>query len=494
MAANWHPKPGDRVIRRPRLSPPRLRRILGITSLYSAGYGNVGSSIYYALGLIAVVAAGATPVVLLIAGIIFIFTALTYAEGTAMYPEAGGSSSFARHGFNESLGFVAGWALMLSYVVTMAISAFTVPFYLAYFWPPLKESPVAATSLAIVIILLLAALNLRGVKETSFLNITLAVMDVAMQVLVVVLGLVFLFNPGLILQRVTSLWPSTTNLISGIAVAAIAYTGVETISQLAEETKHPQVRAPRAYLLMMLTVMVIFTGISTIAFSVMSPQELAQNWSHDPLAGIVHYLPIEIAAKAPSDPVGQIVYIRLAEVMGAFLPFLVALLASTILLIAANSGLMGISRLAFSLGHHRLVPPVLGRVHHRFHTPYVSIAIFSGVAILILLPAFFRADFFSQLGSLYAFGSLFSFALAHAAILMLRIRKPETPRPFKLRANIRFGNCELPITAILGLLSTFAVWIILVIVQPYSRWLGFAWMLAGLVLYSIYRHRAKTRE
>ena len=155
---------------------------------------------------------------------------------------------------------------------------------------------------------------------------------------------------------------------------------------------------------------------------------------------------------------------------------------------------MGISRLAFSMGHHRLVPPVLGRVHHRFHTPYVSIAIFSGVSILILLPAFFRADFFSQLGSLYAFGSLFSFALAHAAILILRIRKPEVPRPFKLGANIRFGNCELPITAILGLLSTFAVWVILVIVQPYSRWLGFAWMLAGLVLYGIYRHRAKTRE
>jgi len=119
---------------------------LGVAALFSAGYGNVGSSIYYALGIVALVAMGATPVALGIAGILFIFTALTYAEGTAMLPEAGGSASFARHGFNDLGGFTAGWALMLSYIVTISISAYTIPPYLGHFWAPFKEFPIIGTA------------------------------------------------------------------------------------------------------------------------------------------------------------------------------------------------------------------------------------------------------------------------------------------------------------------------------------------------------------
>jgi APA family basic amino acid/polyamine antiporter len=134
MTESYQPKPGDRVVRPLRIRRFRLRRVLGVPALFSAGYGNVGSSIYYALGIVALVALGATPVVLGLAGILFIFTALTYAEGTAMLPEAGGSASFARHGFNDLAGFAAGWALMLSYIVTISISAFTIPPYLGFFW------------------------------------------------------------------------------------------------------------------------------------------------------------------------------------------------------------------------------------------------------------------------------------------------------------------------------------------------------------------------
>ena len=141
MDNSWRLKPGDRIFRPRRIKRFRLRRVLGVPDLFSAGYGNVGSSIYYALGIVALVAMGATPVALGIAGILFIFTALTYAEGTAMLPEAGGSASFARHGFNDLGGFTAGWALMLSYIVTISISAFTIPPYLGYFWEPFKDSP-----------------------------------------------------------------------------------------------------------------------------------------------------------------------------------------------------------------------------------------------------------------------------------------------------------------------------------------------------------------
>ncbi|TES83093.1 MAG: amino acid permease, partial [Dehalococcoidia bacterium] len=146
MQDNYRPKPGDRIFRPRRIKRDRLRRVLGIPALFSAGYGNVGSSIYYALGIVAVVALGATPIALGIAGILFIFTALTYAEGTAMFPEAGGSASFARHGFNDLAGFIAGWALMLSYIVTISISAFTIPPYLGFFWEPFKVDPVLGTA------------------------------------------------------------------------------------------------------------------------------------------------------------------------------------------------------------------------------------------------------------------------------------------------------------------------------------------------------------
>src|ERR687893_800722 len=107
-----------------------LRRVHGTGALFSTAYGNVGSSIYYALGVVAAFALGLTPIAFLVAGLIFVFTAATYAEATVMYPEAGGSSSFARHAFNELISFLAAWGQMLNYMITVALSAFLVPNYL----------------------------------------------------------------------------------------------------------------------------------------------------------------------------------------------------------------------------------------------------------------------------------------------------------------------------------------------------------------------------
>jgi len=469
MHNNWRPKLGDRVFRPRRIKRYRLRRVLGVPALFSAGYGNVGSSIYYALGIVVLVAMGATPVVLGIAGILFIFTALTYAEGTAMLPEAGGSASFARHGFNDAIGFTAGWALMLSYIVTIAISAYTIPPYLGYFWAPFKDSVIVGTAFSMGIVFFLMMINVIGVKETSFINIGAAIIDLATQVSLVVIGFILLFNPVVLLHRILDNWPTFDNLILGIALAAIAYTGIETMSQMAEETKQPEKRVPRSLVMMIFAVLVIFAGISLVSLSAMTPQEIAADWSRDPIAGIAANLPL----------------VLLRDVLKP----LIAILAGTILLIATNAGLMGISRLAFSLGSHRLVPPVLSRVHHRFKTPYVSIILFSLVAILILSPGFFAADVFRNMGTLYAFGSLLAFMFAHASILSLRAKKPELPRPFKLGWNLCFRGYEMPISAILGLVVTMVIWLIIMITQPYSRWVGLAWMVVGLIIYVIYRRR-----
>lgn len=467
MTNNWRPKPADVIFRPRRIKRFRLRRVLGVAAVFSAGYGNVGSSIYYALGIVALAAMGATPIALGAAGILFIFTALTYAEGTASIPEAGGSASFARHGFNDLAGFSAGWALMLSYIVTIAISAFTIPPYLGYFWEPFKTSPFIGTTASIGIVLFLMAINVIGIKETSFINVSAAVLDIATQVSLVVIGFILLFSPSVLWQRIIDNWPTTENLILGIAMASIAYTGIETMSQMAEETKQPEKKVPKALIMMIITVLVIFAGISMVSLSAMPPSELASEWSRDPVAGIAAYLPLEL--------------LRL------ILKPLIAILAGTILLIATNAGLIGISRLAFSLGSHQLVPPVLSRVHHRFKTPYLSIILFSLVALLILIPGFFAPDVFENMGALYAVGSLLAFMFAHASILSLRIKKPELPRPFKIGWNIRIKERQLPISAILGLASTTTIWVIILITQSYSRWVGLAWMVSGLIIYYIYR-------
>jgi APA family basic amino acid/polyamine antiporter len=444
-----------------------------VPALFSIGYGDVGGSIYYGLGLVAIVALGATPIVLMIAGIIYTFNALTYAEGSAMIPEGGGSASYARHGFNDLIGFIAGWVLMLSYIVTMAISAYTIPPYLSYFWPILHE-PAISTTVSIGIILLLMVINVIGIRESSRLNIFLIGIDITTQVTLVVLGIVLIVavNPGVLFHNMFGggNWPSTPNLIFGIAMAALCFTGVESVSQHGEETRHPEKRMPQAYTLMIVVVLVLFAGISVVALSAMTPQVLGDpvnGWARDPIAGI--------AANLPSDTLQDI-----------FAP-LVAILAATIMLVSTNAGLLGISRLSYNLSSHHQLPAALSRVHHRFRTPYIGITLFCLVAILVLIPGFFAKNFFADLGALYVFGSLLCFAMAHASILALRMKKPELPRPFKLGLNIRVKGRELPMTAILGLVATFGIWIIIMITQPYSRWVGIIWLVVGLIVYCLYR-------
>ncbi len=467
-----HVRPGDKIFRPKRMRRFRLRRVLGVADVFSAGYGNVGASIYYALGIVAMAALGATPIAMGAAGIIFIFTALTYAEGTAVFPEAGGSASFARHGFNDMTGFVAGWALMLSYTATIAISAFTIPPYLGFFWEPLKTSPTMGTLASMGIVFFLMVVNVIGIKETSFLNVSAAILDIATQISLVVIGFILLFNPPVLWQRMLNNWPTSGNLALGIALASIAYTGVETMSQMAEETKQPQKKVPRALVMMIVTVLVIFAGISLVSMSAMPPQELATTWARDPVAGIAAHIPNQL--------------------LQDILKPLIAILAGTILLVSTNAGLIGISRLAFSMGTYKLVPPALSRVHYIFKTPYLAIILFSVVSLLLLIPGFFGPGVFENMGALYAFGSLLSFMFAHASIISLRIRKPELERPFRLRGNIKFRGHDLPISAILGLAATTIVWVFVSITQPYSRWVGLAWMVGGLIIYYLYRRKRKT--
>jgi basic amino acid/polyamine antiporter, APA family len=444
----------------------------GVGALFSAAYGNVGSSIYYALGVVASFALGLTPITFLIAGLIFAFTAATYIEATVMYPEAGGSASFARHAFNEVVSFIAGWGQMLNYIITAAISAFFVPHYLGVFWPALHHGPGDVIA-GIVLVALLAALNVKGTQESSRVNLVLAIGDLCTQILLVAIGIALVLSPSTLIDNVhLGVAPSWGNAALGIAVGMIAYTGIETISNMAEEARDAKRTVPRGTELVVLAVLGLYVLLPVIALSAMPVTQNA--------AG--HYS-TELGTTFAGDPVlGIVENLGLGEGLTHALRIYVGILAAVILLIATNAALIGVSRLTFSMGHYRQLPGRLRQVHPRFNTPYIAIIVFSGVAALTMLPG--KTDF---LATLYSFGAMLSFTVAHVSVLRLRQRYPDVKRGWKPPFNFHFRGVELPLTAVLGGLGTFSAWIVVMALNLRTLAVGAGWMLLGLAIYYFYR-------
>lgn len=454
-----------------------LERVLGVNALFSTAYGNVGSSIYYALGLVASFALGLTPVVFVIAGLIFYLTASTYSEATAMYPEAGGSSSFARHAFNEFWSFFAAWGQMLNYVITISISAFFVPHYIgSLFWEPLRHGPGDVIG-GIVVVAVLAVINVFGVKEAARLNILLAVVDFATQLLLVLLGLVLVFSPETLIDNVElGLAPTWKDFVIAIPVAMIAYTGIETISNMAEEARDEATTIPRAINRVVVAVFAIYALLPAVALSAL-PVTRQADGSYQTLLGVG-----EEEGGFAGDPVlGIVQNFDLGPLQGVGEVY-VGLLAATILFIATNAGIIGVSRLVYSMGIHRQVPDRLRQLHPRFRTPWLGILIFSAFACIAMLPG--KADF---LGNIYAFGAMLSFTIAHAAVVRLRIKQPDRARPYRGPGTLRFRGHDLPLFALVGGVCTGLAWITVTVLHLDVAAAGFAWLVAGLGLYALYR-------
>ena len=455
-----------------------LERVLGTPALFATAYGNVGSSIYYALGVTAAFALGLTPLVFLVAGVIYVATSLTYAEGTVRYPEAGGSSSFARHAFDERVSFGAAWAQMLNYIITIAISAFFVPHYLSVFWGPLRENPwdiVGGT----VVILLLVAVNIIGVREAAGLNIFLAVADFATQLLLVLLGFALILSPQTLVDNVhLGVAPTWTQFLLAIPVAMIAYTGLETISNLAEETRDPPRDVPRAFSWVAIAVFVIYLTLPAVALSALPVERVGGEYQtllglppdeggfqNDPILGVVDNLGLSEGA-----------LLRALEIY-------VGVLAATILFIATNAGVIGASRITYAMSTHRQLPEVFRRLHPRFKTPWLALIVFGGlVSILTLLPG--QTTF---LGTMYAFGAMLSFTIAHLAVIGLRYRRPDDELVFRARPNLRIGKVDWPLFAIIGGAATALAWLVIVVQEANTRWVGLGWLVLGFVGYAVYR-------
>jgi APA family basic amino acid/polyamine antiporter len=454
-----------------------LQRVLGVNALFSTAYGNVGSSIYYALGLVASYALGLTPLVFIITGAFFFCTAATYAEATAMYPEAGGSSSFARRAFNEFWSFFAAWGQMLNYVITVAISAFFVPHYIGgLFWEPLRHAP-GDVIFGIVIVALLAVINVVGVKESAGLNIALAVVDFLTQLLLVAVGAFLVLSPETLADNVDfGVAPTWTDFILAIPIGMIAYTGIETISNMAEEARDERKTIPAAIKRVQIAVFGIYFTLPAVALSALPVTENAEG-EHVTKLGLS-----EEEGGFAGDPIlGVVKAIDLGPLQSAA-ELYVGILAATILFLATNAGLIGVSRLVYSMGIHRQMPDRLRQLHPKFGTPWMGLLIFGGVACVTMIPG--QADF---LGNMYAFGAMLSFTIAHLSVIVLRQTKPDFERPYRGPGNIRLGGRDIPLFAVVGGLGTGIAFVVVTVLNPDVAVAGTVWLAIGVIVYMLYR-------
>ena len=458
-----------------------LQRVLGVNALFATAYGNVGSSIYYALGLVAGLALGLTPFVFLITGFFFFCTAATYAEATSMFPEAGGSSSFARRAFNEFVSFFAAWAQMLNYIITVAISAFFVPHYLGgLFWEPLRSAP-GDIIFGAGVIAFLSLVNVVGVKESAGLNVFLAVVDFLTQVLLVLVGIVLVLSPDVLVSNVDfGVAPTWTQFLLAIPLGMIAYTGIETISNMAEEAKDETRTIPAAISRVRLAVFAIYFTLPAVALSALPVTLNRETGEYQTLLGLS-----EEEGGFAGDPIlGVVKEINLGPLQSAG-ELYVGLLAATILFIATNAGIIGVSRLVYSMGIYRQVPDRLRQLHPRYGTPWIGILIFGFIAVVTLLPG--QAEF---LGNMYAFGAMLSFTVAHLSVIVLRLRQPDLVRPYRGPGNIALsGGRSLPLFAVVGGTGTALAFVVVTALNPEVAAAGALWLALGVVVYLVYRRR-----
>jgi basic amino acid/polyamine antiporter, APA family len=444
---------------------PRLQRVLDAPALFSIAYGEIASSIYFALGIIAFHALGFTPLVLLLVGALFLLVSLSYAEGTAAIRETGGAATFVRIAFNDLVGFITGWALFLDYLIVIALSALFLPHYVAgaFFTRIHRPWDVVCGCFAIAAI---AAVRLTHRTRLHRWAIAVAIVDLGTQVLLIGLGFALLFSTHA-LTTGTSLGRSPTwhSIAFALPLALLAYTGLETIANLAEETRRPGRDLPRSLFTSTALVVLIYVAIAVVGLSAFPPAhgtELGSTWVRSPLMGVVAQLREQ-----------------LPDVVGAPLQVFVGLSGATILLTAATTSMSGFGRLAYSLGEHGQLPRRFGWLSQRTLVAPQSLVAAAVIAIILLAgtaglthPVFFLA-------SLFSFGVLLAFTAAQLAVIKLRASDRERRRPYRVPFTVGW----LPLPSLVGALLTAAVWIAALATHAGARYGGPVWLAMGLVLY-----------
>ncbi len=455
----------------PRLTP-LLQRGLGVPGLFVAVYSSVGFSIYFALGVVADRGLGLTPLIFLAAGLLFVLTTLSYVEGGAMFRERGGSSSFARHAFNELIAFIAGWAILIDYLIVAALAAISVPHYLAPIAPDLSASgtQIAVAGAVIVAACLLNAFNITGRGREWPLAI-LALADIALQLAVIVVGVLAVFHPDRLVDQIdlfTS--PSFHDTVYAAVVAMLAYAGIEAASDLAPDIQVRRRDLKRIVTLGAFAVPLVYAGMAAIALMA---------------------VPVVAGPNGPETALGnEFVEAPVLGVVSAYHPlwvsdamrWLVAIVATPVLFWAVTTALLGVSRHIYTLAINRQIPSWLGKLNSRHATPHVAIAISGVIAIGLVVPTDVKL-----LAGLYAFGAMLAITIAQLSIVRLRITDPDRPRPFRVPLDVSWRGARLPLPALFAALVSGLAFLSVLAYHDTARWVGGGWMLFGLLFYVVYR-------
>jgi APA family basic amino acid/polyamine antiporter len=448
------------------------RRSVGSPLLFAIVYTPLASAIYFSLGVISGHALGLTPLVFLIAAGLFTLTAMTYAEGAALHQERSGSTVFARYAFNELISFIAGWAILLHYVILIAVTSYAATQYLRVYWSPLGHRA-ESLGLALVFIALVVLGNIRGFGWRRSRRITAIVsVDLLVQLLIVVLGLVMFFNPHTLLDPIhLGSAPKWSDLVFALTVAAISFTSLESAAGLAGEVRISKGALKRLVGTGTATVAFVYVGIALVAVTALP----------------VHNGHTQLSTRFLDDPVVGLVTQMHPHWLAQTLRYLVAGLAALTLVAAANSAMLGLSRLAYSLSTNRQIPSGLGRLHPQRSTPYVLIILAGLIAAGLVVPE--NLDF---LIGIYAFGALLAFTIAHVSICKLRYSEPDGVRPYRVPLSISWRGGSLPLPAVFGAVVSGAGWVAVMIVHDPARYVGLGWMIVGLAMYVIYRRADET--
>ncbi len=454
---------------------------------YAWGYADVGADIFVALGLVFGVAAGASNVAFLFAGLVYVCVGLAYTELAAAYPVAGGGQYFVMRALGDCFGFVAGWAVLLDFTIDITLFAWGCVGYLSHLVPQLSATSHATTHFIVILILIvgLGFLNVIGVRESTALNGVVSALDMVSETSILFLGFLFTFRPELLIHAMRVDWPSSFALMNGISLAIISFVGLESISQAAEETNRPSTTIPRTSISLILTILVFALGYSNLALGM-------QPWHAAALGHGQQFWQIlgtpQNADKAVAVIASNIPY------FGALAAIYVPVLGAVLLLISSNAGVFGSSRIAYAMSQSALLPPAFRRVHPRYKTPALSIVTFTGFAVIVLCLAALQGDNgFNFLGDLYAFGAALSYTLVFVALLALRFTDRVSPRPFKIPLSIpvpyRGARVDVPIVGVAGLLGIFAILIFVLLTHPIGRIAGPSWVFIGLCGYILYRKK-----
>ncbi len=486
-----------------------LKRDVGLSGSFFVGYAGVGADIYVALGLVIFFALGAAPLALAIAGVGFVFTALSYAELASAVPVAGGASSFSREAFGDFAGFLAGWGLLLDYTIDIALFAWFTMGYLGGFTRNLANAGYPALDFLSVVnfvnangdytfqaigtavfIFLLIGLNIIGIKESVTFNVITGALDIVSEAIIIGLGLAIAWSGSIALSNVAQLGTtvSWSNFGFGITIAVVSYIGLETMTQVAEETKNPGKVIPRAIIYLIVAILVVALTVSTLAvgLTAISPSVLATTYQADPIAGVAKGVGLALGAANP---------------LSVLLPLWAGILGFSIVAISANTGVIGASRVTYSMAKHNIFPRWFSYVQPRLRVPLRTIVTFSLAALGFIIFVYSAFTFHLTpedptiiLADVYSYGALIAFMLSNLSLIRLRSKRPELFRPFRSPLTLRLkrrsgGVIEIPTLALLGFLINATVWILVLGLHQVGRVVGTLWFVMGILGYYLYRRQ-----